>query len=173
MPLDRAGISAKLRKSNFACAPPEFENLLSQYQLYMDNENYFERRHPPVLLSFIGSTFFVLWAFWGIYRYAEITLADVTRCLAKISETFPCGIFNLTGSMRSFARFMAEKHPELPRYFASTGVLCCKTSACLCRIHSRRCPKDFLCNKSQQHNGDARLCNDYARIQRAYVGATL
>lgn len=49
----------------------------------------------------------------GIYRYAEITLPDVTRCLAKISETFPCGIFNLTGSMRSFARFMAEKHPEL------------------------------------------------------------
>ena len=58
----------KLRKYNFACAPPEFENLLSQYQLYMD----------------------------------------------KISETFPLGIFNLTGSMRSFARFMAEKHPELP-----------------------------------------------------------
>ena len=49
-----------------------------------------------------------------IYRYAEITLPDVTRCLAKISETFPLGIFNLTGSMRSFARFMAEKHPELP-----------------------------------------------------------
>ena len=31
-------------------------------------------------------------------------------------------------------------------------------------IHSRRCPKDFLCNKSQQHNGDARLCNDYACV---------
>lgn len=28
----------KLRKYNFACAPPEFENLLSQYQLYMDND---------------------------------------------------------------------------------------------------------------------------------------
>ena len=25
----------KLRKYNFACAPPEFENLLSQYQLYI------------------------------------------------------------------------------------------------------------------------------------------
>ena len=41
-------------------------------------------------------------------------MPDVTRCLAKISDTFPLGIFNLTGSMRSFARFMAEKHPELP-----------------------------------------------------------
>ncbi len=103
----------KLRKYNFACAPPEFENLLSQYQLYMDNENYLKERHPPVL-SFIGSDIFPYYGHFGnIYRYAEITLADVTRCLAKISETFPCGIFNLTGSMRSFARFMAEKHPEL------------------------------------------------------------
>ena len=30
----------KLRKYNFACAPPEFENLLSQYQLYMGMRDY-------------------------------------------------------------------------------------------------------------------------------------
>ena len=102
----------KLRKYNFACAPPEFENLLSQYQLYMDNENYLKEGTRQFYLSSVR-TFFRTMGILGIYRYAEITLADVTRCLAKISETFPCGIFNLTGSMRSFARFMAEKHPEL------------------------------------------------------------
>ena len=103
----------KLRKYNFACAPPEFENLLSQYQLYMDNENYLKEGSRQFYLSSVR-TFFRTIATLGIYRYAEITLPDVTRCLAKISETFPLGIFNLTGSMRSFARFMAEKHPELP-----------------------------------------------------------
>ncbi len=103
----------KLRKYNFACAPPEFENLLSQYQLYMDNENYLKEGSRQLYLSSVR-TFFRTIATLGIYRYAEITLPDVTRCLAKISETFPLGIFNLTGSMRSFARFMAEKHPELP-----------------------------------------------------------
>ena len=103
----------KLRKYNFACAPPEFENLLSQYQLYMDNENYLKEGSRQFYLSSVR-TFFRTMATLGIYRYAEITLPDVTRCLAKISETFPLGIFNLTGSMRSFARFMAEKHPELP-----------------------------------------------------------
>ncbi len=102
----------KLRKYNFACAPPEFENLLSQYQLYMDNENYLKEGTRQFYLSSVR-TFFRTMGILGIYRYAEITLPDVTRCLAKISETFPCGIFNLTGSMRSFARFMAEKHPEL------------------------------------------------------------
>lgn len=103
----------KLRKYNFACALPEFENLLSQYQLYMDNENYLKEGSRQFYLSSVR-TFFRTIATLGIYRYAEITLPDVTRCLAKISETFPLGIFNLTGSMRSFARFMAEKHPELP-----------------------------------------------------------
>ena len=29
----------------------------------------------------------------GIYRYVEITLADVTRCLAKISETFSLAVY--------------------------------------------------------------------------------
>lgn len=102
----------KLRKYNFACAPPEFEKLLSQYQIHMDNENYLKEGTRQVYLSSVR-TFFRTMGILGIYRYAEITLPDVTRCLAKISETFPCGIFNLTGSMRSFAQFMAEKHPEL------------------------------------------------------------
>ena len=78
----------------------------------MDNENYLKEGTRQFYLSSVR-TFFRTMGILGIYRYAEITLADVTRCLAKISETFPCGIFNLTGSMRSFARFMAEKHPEL------------------------------------------------------------
>lgn len=102
----------KLRKYNFACAPPEFEKLLSQYQIHMDNENYLKEGTRQFYLSSVR-TFFRTMGILGIYRYAEITLPDVTRCLAKISEIFPCGIFNLTGSMRSFARFMAEKHPEL------------------------------------------------------------
>lgn len=41
----------KLRKYNFACAPPEFENLLSQYQLYMDNENYLKEGSRQFYLS--------------------------------------------------------------------------------------------------------------------------
>ena len=81
----------KLRKYNFACAPPEFENLLSQYQLYMDNENYLKEGSRQFYLSSVR-TFFRTIATLGIYRYAEITLPDVTRCLAKISETFPLGI---------------------------------------------------------------------------------
>ena len=103
----------KLRKYNFAYAPPEFEKLLSQYQIHIDNENYLKDGTRQVYLSSVR-TFFRTMGILGIYRYAEITLPDVTRCLAKISETFPCGIFNLTGNMRSFARFMAETHPELP-----------------------------------------------------------
>lgn len=74
----------KLRKYNFACAPPEFENLLSQYQLYMDNENYLKEGSRQFYLSSVR-TFFRTIATLGIYRYAEITLPDVTRCLAKIA----------------------------------------------------------------------------------------
>ena len=39
----------KLRKYNFACAPPEFENLLSQYQLYMDNISPHVLRHTKAM----------------------------------------------------------------------------------------------------------------------------
>lgn len=63
----------KLRKYNFACAPPEFENLLSQYQLYMDNENYLKEGSRQFYLSSVR-TFFRTIATLGIYRYAEITL---------------------------------------------------------------------------------------------------
>lgn len=55
----------KLRKYNFACAPPEFENLLSQYQLYMDNENYLKEGTRQFYLSSVR-TFSVLWAFGNI-----------------------------------------------------------------------------------------------------------
>ena len=103
----------KLSKYNFVYASPEFEKLLLQYQMYMDTENYLKESTRKIYLSSVR-TFFRTMDILGIYHYAEITLPDVTRCLAKISETFPLGIFNLTGSMRSFARFMVEKHPELP-----------------------------------------------------------
>lgn len=103
----------KLTKYDFVYAPPEFEELLLQYQLYMDDENYLKEGTRRFYISSVRIFFRTMGAL-GIYRYAEITLLDVTRCLAKISETFPRGIFNLTGSMRSFARFMDEKHPELP-----------------------------------------------------------
>lgn len=76
----------KLRKYNFACAPPEFENLLSQYQLYMDNENYLKKGSRQFYLSSVR-TFFRTIATLGIYRYAEITLPDVTRCLANTDRT--------------------------------------------------------------------------------------
>ena len=91
----------------------DYAVLMIAVKLGMDNENYLKEGSRQFYLSSVR-TFFRTIATLGIYRYAEITLPDVTRCLAKISETFPLGIFNLTGSMRSFARFMAEKHPELP-----------------------------------------------------------
>lgn len=47
----------KLRKYNFACAPPEFENLLSQYQLYMDNENYLKEGSRQFYLSSVRTFF--------------------------------------------------------------------------------------------------------------------
>ena len=103
----------KLRNWNFVCCPPEFEDLLRQYQIHMDNENYLKQGTRSAYLS-SARTFFRTMGILGIYRYVEITLPDITRCLTKISETVPHGIFNLTGNMRFFARFMAEKHPELP-----------------------------------------------------------
>ena len=103
----------KLGNYDFVCAPPEFEKLLLQYQMYMDNENYLKKGTRKFYLS-SARTFFRTIGTLGIYHYDEITMSDVTRCLAKIAETFPRGIFNLTGSMRSFARFMTERHPELP-----------------------------------------------------------
>ena len=103
----------KLTKFDFAYASPEFEELIWEYQMYMDNENYLKKGTRKVYSTSVR-TFFRTMESLGKCCYAEITLLDVTKCLAKISETFPLGIFNLTGSMRSFARFVAEKHPELP-----------------------------------------------------------
>ena len=60
----------KLRKYNFACAPPEFENLLSQYQLYMDNENYLKEGSRQFYLSSVR-TFFRTIATLGIFHPAE------------------------------------------------------------------------------------------------------
>ena len=103
----------KLTKYDFVYASSEFEDLIREFQMYMDDENYLKEGTRKLYISSVR-TFFRTMNALGIYRYAEITLLDVTRCLAKISETFPLGIFSLTGSMRSFARFMTEKHPELP-----------------------------------------------------------
>lgn len=47
----------KLRKYNFACAPPEFEKLLSQYQIHMDNENYLKEGTRQFYLSSVRTFF--------------------------------------------------------------------------------------------------------------------
>lgn len=77
----------KLRKYNFACALPEFENLLSQYQLYMDNENYLKEGSRQFYLSSVR-TFFRTIATLGIYRYAEITLPydESIRILGRFDD---------------------------------------------------------------------------------------
>lgn len=154
----------KLRKYNFACALPEFENLLSQYQLYMDNENYLKEGSRQFYLSSVR-TFFRTIATLGIYRYAEITLPDVTRCLAKISETFPLGIFNLTGSMRSFARFMAEKHPELPDISPALVFSAAKRR----RVYVGYTHEDAQKIFSAINRSSAMGMRDYAMIMLAYT----
>ena len=103
----------KLTKYDFVYTSPEFEELIREYQTYMDDENYLKEGTRRFYISSVRNFFRTMDAM-GKSCYAEITLLDVTTCLRKISETSPLGIFNLTGSMRSFAQFMAEKHPELP-----------------------------------------------------------
>lgn len=66
----------KLRKYNFACAPPEFENLLSQYQLYMDNENYLKKGSRQFYLSSVRTFFRVL---APIYRVIPREIKSVRR----------------------------------------------------------------------------------------------
>lgn len=66
--------------------------------------------------------------------------------------------------MRSFARFMAEKHPELPDISPALVFSAAKRRRVYVGYTHEDAQKIFSCNKSQQRNGDARLCNDYACV---------
>ena len=58
----------------------------------------------------------------GPNEYSQLTLLHVTNCISKTAEEAPLGIFNAIIALRSFARFIAEIHPELPDL--SAAMIC-------------------------------------------------
>ena len=96
-------------------------------------------------------------------RPEHLTLADF---LLAPRNAFVSGFMLRDGNapVQAFRHAHTHQHGTILRIGTVGREDVDKLMESVFRIHSRRCPKDFLCNKSQQHNGDARLCNDYACV---------
>ncbi len=88
----------RLANTKFVYAAPEFEELILEYRSYMDAEAYLKEGTRSLYIS-SARRFLRCAEELGLCSYKDITLPDVTRCLSKISETEPLGIFCLTGKM--------------------------------------------------------------------------
>ncbi len=103
----------KISKTYLVPLSPGFELLVQEYDAAMRAEGYLKERTCTTYTTAIRG-FFRRMDSLGQHDYAGLTLRHVTDCVSKTAKETPLGIFNTMVAMRSFAKFIAEAHPELP-----------------------------------------------------------
>lgn len=103
----------RLTNTLFKYASPDYERLIREYDAYIRAEGYLKEKTCYTYTTTVRN-FFRRMGSLGPSKYSQLTLLHVTNCLSRTAEQVPLGIFNITIALRSFARFIAEVHPELP-----------------------------------------------------------
>jgi len=117
------GILSHRRLTNtvFTYASPDFERLIGEYDVYIRSAGYLKENTCYVYTTAVRD-FFRRMGSLGPDKYSQLTLLHITNCISKTAEEAPLGIFNAIIALRSFARFIAEVHPELPDL--SAAMIC-------------------------------------------------
>lgn len=111
----------RLTDASFVPISPNFEKLVQEYDDAIRAEGYLKERTCTVYTAAVRG-FLRRMGLLGQQDYGGLTLRNVTACVMKTAEETPLGIFNTMIAMRSFAKFVAEAHPELPDI--SAALIC-------------------------------------------------
>lgn len=112
---------SRLTNTSFEYASPDYERLIREYDAYIHAEGYLKGKTCSVYTTAVRD-FFRRMGSLGPDKYSQLTLLHVTNCITKTAEQVPLGIFNIIIALRSFVRFIAEVHPELPDL--SAAMIC-------------------------------------------------
>lgn len=142
---------------------PGFEVLVREYDAAMRSEGYLKER-TCTTYSIAIRGFFRRMDSLGQHDYAGLTLHHVTDCVSETAKETPLGIFNTMIAMRSFAKFIAEAHPELPDIAAA--LICVPAKR-------RRVYEGYSENEAQKiiaviDRTDVKGKRDFAMIMLAY-----
>lgn len=108
----------RLTDASFVPISPNFEKLVQEYDNTMRSEGYLKERTCTIYTTAVRG-FLRRMDSMGQHDYSELTLSNITACVIKTAKEAPLGVFNTMVAMRSFARFIAETHPELPNISAA------------------------------------------------------
>ena len=111
----------RLTNTLFEYASPDYERLIREYNAYIRADGYLKEKTCYAYTTAVRD-FFRRMGSLGPNKYSQLTLLHVTNCISKTAELVPLGIFNIIMALRSFARFVAEVHPELPDL--SAAMIC-------------------------------------------------
>ena len=103
----------KLSNFFFAYVNPNYERLIQEYREHIDSVG---RLKESVRKNYAWSVrgFFRQLEEISKFEYQELHLTDVVDCLNEMAKKTPGSLFGTLTALRSFARFMTDKHPELP-----------------------------------------------------------
>lgn len=111
----------RLTRTSFEYASPDYERLIREYDACIRADGYLKEKTCYAYTTAVRD-FFRRMGSLGPDKYSQLTLLHVTNCISKTAEQVPLGIFNIIMALRSFARFIAEVHPELPDL--SAAMIC-------------------------------------------------
>lgn len=111
----------RLTNTLFEYASPDYERLIREYDAYIRADGYLKERTCYAYTTAVRD-FFRRMGSLGPSKYSQLTLLHVTNCISRTAEQVPLGIFNIIMALRSFSRFIAEVHPELPDL--SAAMIC-------------------------------------------------
>lgn len=111
----------RLTNTLFEYASPDYERLIREYDAHIRADGYLKKKTCYAYTTAVRDFFRRMGSF-GPEKYSQLTLLHVTNCISKTAEQVPLGIFNILAALRSFVRFIAEVHPELPDL--SAAMIC-------------------------------------------------
>lgn len=111
----------RLTKASLKYASPDFGQLIMEYDTYIRSDGYLKENTCYAYTTAVRD-FFRRMESLGPDKYSQLTLLHTTNCISKTAEQAPLGIFSIIIALRSFARFIAEIHPELPNL--SAAMIC-------------------------------------------------
>lgn len=103
----------KLSNVSFAYVNSSYERLIQEYREHMDSAGYLKESSRRAY-AWSVRRFFRKLEELEHSKYEELQLADIVECIGQIAKETQCAVFGMLQAMRSFTRFVAEKHPELP-----------------------------------------------------------